>query len=870
MNGKKTDIPVASTTAINCKKPPLPEHLVELPGGQWAAWRCVGLRGAGFPAEQVLNLATHECAKAADQIVQAEDELAHTQNIAREALHQELREITADTKERKTVKKTLRCVNKAKISNLPEFAGATRPTIDAFCQACIEVDTARTDFDRAFAATLDHTSQVIYDVARSDRFCEAITWQNRRALLTGVNSIIRNSPGTSSRGSKRRQHEELVANYLQRYCVKNDTIGFFGPVAWARFVSQGDALVAHPGPNFLESRKVFFEGWCIDILAEVLGQNKALRPWFVPRRVPSVYLEGTTAYRPFKESLEISVEQAMVLQSCDGKRTAKEIALYLIHLPSPKFEREADIYDLLDQLCSMGLAIWALEIPLKTNPDQTLRRLLERVEDEDLGQMNLRVLDVLEKARRGVAMAAGNAKQLGRALDVVDTIFSRLTGVSSTRAAGKTYAARTLVYEDCRRDIEVDIGPQILHELGPPLSLLLDSARWFAIEAVAIYRQIAHRVYRKLAAQTASPIVPLANAWSELQSIWYGENIQPFDALASDFQERWARILSIPAQVRRVTYSSEELRPRVLTTFASSQSACSFTPYHAPDVLIAAPDAQSVRRGDYQLVMGELHMCVNTLCAAFFLDQHPSPEEIFQAIEIDQPEPQVIPFVPKQWPGVTTRTHPVLVLPRDFRPAFTNDSIGDSESQVLQVGDMVIEDQGDGLVVRTRDGRLCFDIIDFVADYIAGQIFNYFKIMKPSSHSPRITIDRLVISRESWSFSAGELDFAYQKDEASRFIASRRWAQTRGIPRFVFVKTPIEQKPFYVDFNSPIFVNIFAKYVRRTKEQDSADTQLSVTEMLPDLSRVWLPDAQGQHYTSELRIIAVDLDYYWQHSCFSV
>src|SRR5262245_47952139 len=50
----------------------LPDHLIRLPGSAWTLWRWVALRGAGFPAAQVLALASPECAAAADRIASAE------------------------------------------------------------------------------------------------------------------------------------------------------------------------------------------------------------------------------------------------------------------------------------------------------------------------------------------------------------------------------------------------------------------------------------------------------------------------------------------------------------------------------------------------------------------------------------------------------------------------------------------------------------------------------------------------------------------------------------------------------------------------------------------------------------------------------
>jgi hypothetical protein len=79
------------------------------------------------------------------------------------------------------------------------------------------------------------------------------------------------------------------------------------------------------------------------------------------------------------------------------------------------------------------------------------------------------------------------------------------------------------------------------------------------------------------------------------------------------------------------------------------------------------------------------------------------------------------------------------------------------------------------------------------------------------------------------------------------------------LPRFAFVKVPIERKPFYVDFDSPIYVSILAKMVRRTIDTGDPSPEITVSEMLPSIDEVWLPDSEGRCYASEFRIVAIDL-----------
>jgi hypothetical protein len=275
--------------------------------------------------------------------------------------------------------------------------------------------------------------------------------------------------------------------------------------------------------------------------------------------------------------------------------------------------------------------------------------------------------------------------------------------------------------------------------------------------------------------------------------------------------------------------------------------------------MIAASSVEAIQQGQYQLVMGELHATANTLAWQLFLEQHPAPEEFFLAIDLDLPEPRLVPLIPKNFLGTISRVQPVLVSPKDFRLELAPSLTNAPKSQVIPYSAFVVERRDGGLVVRTRDGAICFDIIEAFADILTLLLHQRFKILPPVQHTPRIVVDNLVVCRESWHLAASDMEFAFRGDSADRFVAARRWISGRNIPRFAFIKSPIEKKPVYVDFDSPIYVDIIAKMIRRTAESDLARLPISVTEMLPRIDQAWLPGPKGERYTSELRIVALDL-----------
>src|SRR5690606_2319526 len=167
--------------------------------------------------------------------------------------------------------------------------------------------------------------------------------------------------------------------YLQRYCAKNDTIGFFGPFGFADVVPGAPPLTSRPGPGLLKRRRVYFEHWCIDALAAALSADPALRAWARPRRMPPVWLEGTTVHYGFDRQSEIPPSFARVLAACDGDRRARDIARDL----APELElTEADVIAMLGELADKQLCTWTLEIPTATMPPERFEDVLRRLLDE--------------------------------------------------------------------------------------------------------------------------------------------------------------------------------------------------------------------------------------------------------------------------------------------------------------------------------------------------------------------------------------------------------------------------------------------------------------------------------------------------------
>src|SRR6202008_4367515 len=120
--------------------------------------------------------------------------------------------------------------------------------------------------------------------------------------------------------------------------------------------------------------------------------------------------------------------------------------------------------------------------------------------------------------------------------------------------------------------------------------------------------------------------------------------------------------------------------------------------------------------------------------------------------ELDMPEPLVLPIPPRYVPGITTRTTQTLVPDKDYRLAFSYDACLSDPSRILPLGSLVIEDHHGYLTARSREGTLRFDLLELFGGILSVLTADIFSLLPRLRHRPRVSIDRLVALRESWSF----------------------------------------------------------------------------------------------------------------------
>jgi len=827
-------------------------------GGGWSLWRSVCLRSAGFPAHKVLALAAPEAARLADRLINLETEFVRARRAVGALLKNQLPCAPPELRAR------IQLARKNMAKDRPDQGDGLAPEIVAALVHVGEVrDEAATvsrELEQQIEAAELAASAAIRQVALDEAFLLAVTWQNRRALRDGIGAVHRHEgPGNSIHRAKQR----LVARYLQRYCLKNESIGAFGPVGWATLTESGPPADVRPGLRVIARREVYFEGWCNEGLCDAIGRLPGMRPWIAPRRTPGVWIDGVLLRVPVLEALaaagdlpafmaeprELPAGDIEVVQACDGERTVDAIARHLSRGVD-------DVAGAVERLESSGVLLRRLEAPVDPHAERWLRSLLEGVSDQALRAQALSLLDEMESARAVVTSAAGDPLALNRAIEGVETTFTRLTGGSATRAEGKTYAARTLIYEDCQRDVRVDLGPGFLAELEVPLGLILSSARWLTFDVARRYREAFYAIYKAETAKAGAREVSLHAFSLHAQPLLGDANAVPLLEAADELTARWQRVLGPAADgVSRRDFRSADLVPLVAETFAAPAPGWALARYVSPDVMIAAKGPEAFGRGEYQIVLGEVHLA-NTVGRHALMEQHPDPATLFAARARDIDVPCVIPVTSSTWN--VQRNGPALVQPHDVRFAYERPYAGPADTPVMTIGECIVEERDGALIVRTRDGRAAFDVIEFFGHTLSNQCLSYPRIVAAAEHTPRITVDRMVIARESWRLSPAHLPFVGAASTRDLMVEARRCQRQLGLPRFVFAKIPGEQKPYFVDFESPTYLKMFALLIVTATAAHGGTCAIGVSEMLPDLDHLWLVDANGAGYTSEFRMVALD------------
>lgn len=696
----------------------------------------------------------------------------------------------------------------------------------------------REAFAAAYRADSEAESRRLAVLARDEGVRTAIAWQNRT-----VYRILDALAAGTGKESKRKQRERTLAMYWLRYCAKAETIGFFGPAAWISVGRVREALAVDHGERLVVESRTFFERWALAALADWMVAQPGARWWFPPVPRPDVHLDSDRLLLPGGRVIRLRPEDRQVLGYADGEHNGAAITEALVREDGWAVNgARGRVEQVLMRLLKQRVLTWDANIPVDVRAERILRRRVAAVADPELLACFQTVLTELNRHRDAVDTAA-TADELALRLDELDAFFVRTTGLDASRDEGKAYAGRTLCYQDAVRDCRVEVGTDFLDAVARPLALTADAADWFGNRLVELVEAEVAALVR--AASALRSPVTLADVWPQVLGLFWGDGARSVHTATRELAERWRNVLDPAAGAVRVDLRVEDVDEKAHAAFATG-------PVRSPHLALHSPDLQVVREKDGSLtvVLGELHACLAT-CDLPFLDWTGDAGTLRDKINAAIDAPRLVPLLPVDWKRNSGRMVPAPIGAGDRLIGFTRAPF-DDRSRIDAAVVIALAERNGTVTATTPDGRV-WSMAELLAVPVSIIAADAFKVGLDRAHAPRVTLDGLVLFRETWRIPAGEIPLASKPDRAGDYRALRRWLCDSGLPDRAFVKFPQETKPSLVDFTSPTLMLSFANLVRRTQRLD-ADATVILSEPLPHPEDSWLTDADGERYVSELRL----------------
>jgi hypothetical protein len=785
------------------------------------------LRSTGVPFELMEQLVFTETGAALESLFEHEDKLAlHTAAVLQEL--QSCKDAYSYKQRQYQWDRVSRNRPLAVGSDARRFLGRT------LCESLERWEVFRQRRDElevearaAFSSEMPLRRQALRDLVAQDWFREAILLSSPHMLEFGLRPYLRHWD-ISKRPSGVRRVERQLVSYLQRFCTKNDTASYFGPINYGDFAQQNCPL---PGPGLakLQHRESFIAYWSVLALSKAMAEDCNIQPYLIPRisQVSRVDLVRSRAVIGEKINVSISTVGVQVLRCVDGMRTVKAIAE--LSKLSPERIREE-----LARLAQVHLIQLWPDIPVtEARPLAWLLRWVESLpldcSSRSTWQKLLATVQRLQDQFSGTSL---DEKQV--LLKQLEGIIADATGRAAQRSEGKLYADRLVIYEECLGGMSpLSLGTICKIELQEQLAPILDL---YAAHACAVHQELQSFGIAQLVKLTPSGKMPLLSLLSRLNA----EDVT-FAPSNTVWQEAILAQIRNNTSARHVVLNSADLPPIDRSILGDA------TLLTSPDLMIVARDYSALRNGDFEVIVGEFHdtLMVSGWALCFHPDRgavETSAEHLLRQASRGRQIANVlggkrVKIIPFEYPGPTI----------EVRSTSTK-----NPSERIPIAEVSTGIEGEKPILQGRSWS-SLQLYNGELTTLGHSMFSLPRVVTPplglDEHTPRITLGKAVIQRERWRLERSTL-FPQRYQGASFELMRDFWRASRrlGLPRYLFARVPGELKPVFVDrFN--YFLLELIDYLL------PSEGTVVLSEMLPTPNQLWLQGDEGG-FCAELRLSA--------------
>ena len=747
----------------------------------WTAGEVFVLRHAGLPFDLLEGLAA-----SAELLIAAETLLGDEEALTVEASRAGVPQAAVRT-----------AVTACDPDRLPRHAAP------AWRQAAARWNDSLCTFLQAFGTEQERASAALRQVLARADVQEAVFLSNPEVYSNMLVPFLAEAHPLNARWRRARRQ---LYTYVQRLCAKNETVSFFGPMAYGTVQPGHGTRLRTDVPR---RRHVFFAHWAAREVADAVARDRRLRA-VLPFRCTGApapggdeetggggqaglaladLLTAVASAGPAGASLArvAAAVNAGPRETATGlRRLVADGRLQFGIIPAP--EERDPLGAMLDQLASIpGQAAREWEGKIAS-----LRALLTELEKTAFPE---RIAAVLR----------------------LEGEFSAVTGKPARRGAGAVYADRAVFFEECASPFALEIGEDTLRSWTSQISASLELS---TAHGAAAQRAAVDRVRTALG---AAPPLRLPDYAARL--------LAAFDPGGSRFAP--GHVPGYPAGDGQVT-----------DDLLSAASRLPGDRYALVDLCPAAGDAGQLPSAELVLSRCHHHLLTDGWLGEMYAGDEPfgaaaerwiASQPDLAALDVGRRNKGYYRF-PGRRVALRAPAHSDAGDPRVIWPSRIT-------VEPTAAGLRCLDDAG-------QDVTLYLPLSDYVKypPYAAlshPQVLHaVFGGSAGEEATPAVTVGGVVYQRPRWLLGPGELSGG---SPHARFLQLRRLARTRIPHRFVFCRTAAERKPYLIDLASVLAADL-ASHIAKDGALVTAE------QMRPAPDELWLRDHQGQRYTCELRM----------------